>query len=76
MATVENQVTFVKCSQSTYDTLEKDENSVYFILDTGRIYQGSHLVGKRGKCPEWEEYDKLITTSVLDEAVVDEMQLN
>ena len=51
-------ITFVRCSQNTYDNLEtKDNNSVYFVLDTGRIYQGVYLVGEVNVGPEWEDPD-------------------
>lgn len=51
-------ITFIRCSQSTYDNLEpKDDNAVYFVLDTGRIYQGIHLVGEVNVGPEWEDPD-------------------
>ena len=35
----DTQVNFVRCSQTTYDELEKDDNTIYFILDKGKIYQ-------------------------------------
>lgn len=51
-------ITFIRCSQSTYDNLEpKDNNAVYFVLDTGRIYQGIHLVGEVNIGPQWEDPD-------------------
>ena len=37
-------VKFLSGSQAEYDSLEvKDENTLYFIIDTHRIYRGSLL---------------------------------
>lgn len=37
-------VKFLSGSQAQYDSLEvKDENTLYFIIDTHRIYRGSLL---------------------------------
>lgn len=41
-----NDVGFCKCLQSQYDGLTSiDEDTIYIVTDTGRIYKGSVLVG-------------------------------
>lgn len=41
-----NDVGFCKCLQSQYDRLTSiDEDTIYIVTDTGRIYKGSVLVG-------------------------------
>lgn len=41
-----NNVGFCKCLQSQYDRLTSiDEDTIYIVTDTGRIYKGSVLVG-------------------------------
>lgn len=52
----DTQVNFVRCSQAKYDDLEKDDNTIYFILDKGKIYQGLVLVGETSNSLTWEEY--------------------
>lgn len=37
-------VKFVRCNQDKYDSIEKDDSTLYFILDKGKIYQGTVLV--------------------------------
>lgn len=39
-----DKVKFVKCNKDKYDSIEKDDHTVYFILDEGKIYQGTVLV--------------------------------
>ena len=40
------QVKFVQTTQSVYDALaSKDSGTLYFIIDTQRIYKGSELYG-------------------------------
>lgn len=70
----DTQVKFVRCSQSTYDELEKDDNTVYFILDKGKIYQGLTLVSQTASVT-WDEYEGTLTSPILDEAILDEMEL-
>ena len=53
--TTNELITFVRCSQKTYDNiLPKENNTVYFVLDTGKIYQGQYLVGQVNAGPVWE----------------------
>ena len=70
------QVNFIRCSQATYDELEKDDNTIYFILDKGKIYQGLVLVGETCSSLTWEEYSEDgSTTATLGEAVLARLKL-
>lgn len=72
----DTQVNFVRCSQATYDELEKDDNTIYFILDKGKIYQGLVLVGETGGSLTWEEYvEDGSNTAKLGEAVLSRLKL-
>lgn len=72
----DTQVNFVRCSQATYDELEKDDNTIYFILDNGKIYQGLFLVSETETSLTWEEYSEDDnTTAKLGEAVLARLKL-
>lgn len=74
----QNKVIFARISQSKYDALgtSVDSNTVYFCLDSGRIYQGSTLVGEAGGSIKWQYYQGTSTqSSVLGQGVLGQMVL-
>lgn len=77
----QNKVIFARLTQSKYDALGTtvDSNTVYFCLDSGRIYQGSTLVGEAGGSIKWQYYQSQSNapakSAVLGRSVLGEMVL-
>lgn len=75
----QNKVIFARLSQATYEGLgtSVDSNTVYFCLDSGRIYQGDTLVGEAGGSIKWQYYQGGSSTqsSVLGQGVLGQMVL-